>query len=145
MCLAMHRDSWHDAEPIHGANIGSSLCTLNSDQRNEMSRFEGAGIQPESPESRSSDTVDTRSLDEAVRHINKVLAETVYRGAVEVGEYVFERFFGGDAELVRSKNPRKPASFRLLAARCGTPELPISSTWLYNAVGIAMTRRPPPS
>jgi hypothetical protein len=80
------------------------------------------------------DAVEAEVVDEAVCRIRKILVDTVQRGAVEIGEYVFERFFAGDPGIVRSKNPRKKASFRLLAARCGTPDLPISCTWLNSAV-----------
>jgi hypothetical protein len=87
------------------------------------------------------DAVEAEVVDEAVCRIRKILVDTVQRGAVEIGEYVFERFFAGDPGIVRSKNPRKKASFRLLAARCGTPDLPISCTWLNSAVATAIMRR----
>ena len=59
----------------------------------------------------------------------------------EVGEYVLDKFFHGDAELVRSKNPFKNASFRELAGWCDTPDLPLSKTGLQRAVSIAMMIR----
>jgi hypothetical protein len=74
-----------------------------------------------------------------------VLALTVHKGAMEIGDYVLDRFFDGDVQLVGSKNPRKSASFRSLVERCGTSDLPISKTWLHSAVGIAVVRRSLPS
>jgi hypothetical protein len=87
------------------------------------------------------DEVDVQLVEDAVRHIRTVVASTVYKGAVDVGEFVLERFFGGDVDRVTSRSTRKSASFRSLAERCGTQELPISKTWLHSAVGVALMRR----
>jgi hypothetical protein len=84
------------------------------------------------------DVVDERLVAEAAKHIKKTLEDTVIRGATEVGTYLFEKFFDNDVERVRSHNPQKSASFRKLAEKCGTPELPVSKTWLSNAVGVAV-------
>ena len=54
-------------------------------------------------------------VDEAVAWIRAKIATTGRRGAVDVGEYVLNTFFGGDPELAKSKNPRKAASYRHLA------------------------------
>lgn len=89
--------------------------------------------------------IDREMVEESVRHIRTVLAITVYKGAMEIGDYVLDRFFDGDVRLVGSKNPRKSASFRSLVERCGTSDLPISKTWLHSAVGIAVVRRSLPS
>lgn len=90
-------------------------------------------------------SIDQEMVEESVRHIRTVLALTVYKGAMEIGDYVLDRFFDGDVRLVGSKNPRKSASFRSLVERCGTADLPISKTWLHSAVGIAVVRRSLPS
>jgi hypothetical protein len=89
-------------------------------------------------------TVDQTLVHEAAAWITAKIAVTLRRGAEEVGEYVLDRFFGADPMLSKSKNPYKNASLRALAQKCGTPELPISRTWLTNAVGVAvMIRRLP--
>jgi len=49
--------------------------------------------------------------------------------------------FGNDPTLARSRNPHKNASFRALAEKCGTPDLPISKSWLNNAAGVASMLR----
>jgi len=88
--------------------------------------------------------VDKRLVDEASAWISSKIAVTLNRGAQEIGEYVLARFFGGDPILAKSQNPHKNASFRALSERCGTAELPVSKTWLNNAVGVAvMIRRLP--
>jgi hypothetical protein len=84
------------------------------------------------------EVVDEKLVADAAKHIKKTLEETVIRGTVEVGSYLFEKFFDNDVERVRSHNPQKNASFRTLAEKCGTPELPVSKTWLSNAVGVAV-------
>ncbi|MBN2559521.1 MAG: hypothetical protein JXQ75_01135 [Phycisphaerae bacterium] len=88
--------------------------------------------------------VDTKLVDEAVGWISAKVAATLRRGAEDVGEYVLDMFFSSDPELAKSRNPQKNASYRALAERCATSELPVSKTWLNNAVGIAvMLRRLP--
>ena len=88
--------------------------------------------------------VDKKLVDEAVGWIGAKVAATLRRGAEDVGNYVLDKFFGGDPELAKSKNPQKNASYRALTDRCGTSELPVSRTWLGNAVGVAvMLRRLP--
>lgn len=80
---------------------------------------------------------DEKLVQEAVKHIQGILAETVIKGMVDVGAYLLKHFFNNDPELVRSRNPSKNASFRILVERCGT-ELPVSKSWLNNAVGVAI-------
>ena len=88
--------------------------------------------------------VDRALVDEAAAWITARVAATLKLGAREVGEYILDRFFRNDPALAKSRSPHKNASFRLLAEKCGTPELPISKTWLNNAVGVAlMTRQLP--
>ncbi len=82
-------------------------------------------------------TVDRKQVEEAATWISAKIAATLKRGAHEVGEYLLDRFFRDDPELAKSRNPHKNASFRALAEKCGTPELPVSKTWLNNAVGLA--------
>jgi hypothetical protein len=85
--------------------------------------------------------LDEKAVDKAAKWISAKVAATLKLGAQEVGEYVLDTFFGGDPNLAKSKNPFKHASFRALAEKCGTPELPVSKTWLSNAVGVALMIR----
>jgi len=86
--------------------------------------------------------MDRKLVDEAARWITERVAATLKLGAQEVGEYLPDRFFRNDPTLARSRNPHKNASFRALAEKCGTPELPVSKSWLNNAVGVALPPRP---
>ena len=88
--------------------------------------------------------VDQKHTREAAAWIREKVASTLRKGAEDVGEYVLDTFFAGDADLAKARTPNKNVSYRALAEKCGTPELPISKTWLNNAVGIAvMVRRLP--
>ena len=84
------------------------------------------------------EAVNQKLVDEAEAFIKNKLAETVIRGMVEIGSYVFERFFEGDEEKVTSRDPTKDTSFAELAARCDTAEMPISKTWLHTALWVAV-------
>lgn len=84
--------------------------------------------------------VDEKQVDEAVAKINHILQDTLFKAVTAVGDYLFHVFFHDDPALVSSKDPNKTASFRALAERCGA-ELPISKSWLHNAVGVAVMRR----
>lgn len=89
-------------------------------------------------------TFDKKLVDEAAVWICKKLDETVYRGTVEIGNYVIDTFFKGDIEAITSKNPHKDASFGALTEKCGTQELPMSKSALSRAVGIAIIVRQQP-
>ncbi len=85
--------------------------------------------------------VDDNLVDEAVVKIRAILDDTVAKGAVAVGEYVLRTFFGDDLEQVRSRDAKSGLSFRALAERCGSAELPISKSWLHAAVSVVAMRR----
>ncbi len=84
------------------------------------------------------EVADERLVSEAAKHIKATLEATLTRGLIDVGTYLFEKFFDGDEERVRSHNPLKNASLNLLAEKCGTPDLPVSRSWLSSAVNVAV-------
>lgn len=85
---------------------------------------------------------DTALVDKAVAFIREKTGE-MKKSAVEIGQYVLDTFFQGDAEKVSSKNPKKNASYAALIERCGR-DLPLNKTTLSNWVGIAlMSKRLP--
>jgi hypothetical protein len=89
----------------------------------------------------AAEVIDSRLVDEACRHITDLLQRTFFKGISEVGEYVLRRFFDGDPEQARSRNPLKNASYRALVDRCGTLALPVSRSWLNAAVNLAIQDR----
>ncbi len=89
----------------------------------------------------TSNVVDEKLVEQAANWIKDTLSKTLYKSAVDVGTYIFDKFFDGEVEKVRSKNPLKNASFRKLSEKCGTQDLPVSTTWLYNAVSIVVMDR----
>jgi hypothetical protein len=89
--------------------------------------------------------VDKRLVDETVGWIREKIEATVHKGALERGEYVFDKFFDREPARVASKDARKKASFRALVERCDSVDLPISKSTLNNAVGVAVVRELVPS
>ena len=87
------------------------------------------------------DTLDKQLVEEGVRWIRRKLAETLFKGLSEIGIYVLDKFFGGDAERARSKARTKNASFRSLVKRCESTDLPISRSALQRAVWVAVMLR----
>ncbi|MDO9265292.1 MAG: hypothetical protein Q7U02_15080, partial [Desulfosalsimonadaceae bacterium] len=73
-------------------------------------------------------------IDEAVLFINERVASYVFNGSIEIGQYVFERFFNNDLALAGSKNRYKPVSYRRL---CAHPDLCVSSSTLMDMVKTA--------
>ncbi|OGR22327.1 MAG: hypothetical protein A2277_20645 [Desulfobacterales bacterium RIFOXYA12_FULL_46_15] len=65
----------------------------------------------------SNDDVDEKLIDEAVAFINETANKTIYKGSIEIGEYILENFFSGDLKLASSKNPKKLLSFNKLCER----------------------------
>jgi hypothetical protein len=53
-------------------------------------------------------------VEEAVAFINEKANETIYKGSLEIGNYVLEKFFAGDIARARDKNPKKKASYSAL-------------------------------
>ena len=87
------------------------------------------------------DKLDKQLVEEGVAWIRSKLAETLFLGMSEIGAYVLDRFFGGDPERARSKDPTKNASFRSLVKRCESTDLPIGRSALQRAVWVAVMIR----
>jgi hypothetical protein len=89
---------------------------------------------------------DAKLVDKAAKQIRDILARTVSQGLEEVGNYLLDTFYEGKPELYQSMKPSKHASLTLLEDRCETLELPVSRTFLANAIGVAvMTKHLPKS
>lgn len=56
-------------------------------------------------------------IDDAVQFINEKANETLYKGSIEIGEYILEHFFNGEPKLASSRNPKKQQSFNKLCNR----------------------------
>ena len=82
-----------------------------------------------------------RLVDEACEHIASLLQKTLFKGMSEVGVYILKTFLADDEAEARSRNPIKSASYRQLLMRCDTLALPVSKSWLNNAVNLALLER----
>ncbi len=89
--------------------------------------------------------VDERLVNATVTFIRKTLEETTRKGMLEVGAYLLKEFYDDNLEEVQSRNPKKRASVRRLGERCGTFELPVSKTWLNDALRLAMMTKALPA
>ena len=80
------------------------------------------------------DQVDETLVEESVHFINAKVAESVFKGSLEIGEYLLLNFFGNDIQLAASQNPAKSVSYSSL---CRRPDLAVSRTTLARMVRIA--------
>lgn len=56
-------------------------------------------------------------VEAAVTFINETANKTIYKGSIEIGEYILKHFFNDDIKLASSKNPKKVTSFNKLYER----------------------------
>lgn len=81
---------------------------------------------------------DEKLVNKAAKQVRDILARTISQGLEDVGNYLLDTFFDGKPELYQSLKPGKHASLRLLEERCETLDLPVSRTFLSNAIGVAV-------
>ena len=85
----------------------------------------------------SAEKADEALIDRAVAHIREVVARTVSRGLDDIGTYLLREFYDNDPELYFSRSTSKHASLNMLIERCESLELPVSRTFLGNALRLA--------
>ena len=74
------------------------------------------------------------SLDDAVAHINGIVARRGMEVALEVGRYLLDRFYDGNPALVRDRGKKQPG-FRDLVGR---GDLAVGHVWLWRAVRVSI-------
>lgn len=82
--------------------------------------------------------VDEARIEDAVGWINDKIKSNIHGTYLEIGNYIFENFFDGDLEQVKSFNPHKASSFRKLTER---DDVMTSKTNLYNSVHVAVQEK----
>ncbi len=82
--------------------------------------------------------VDEKTIDAAVEFINETATKTIYKGSIEIGEYILENFFENNIELASSRNPKKHASFNKL---CERDDLAVHPNRLALMVRVASQER----
>lgn len=115
-------------------------------QKPGVMRVVQQGKAPAQKESTAARRMEAKKASEqlvaaAVEHIRNVVERKLAGGTEEIGSYVLDRFFGGDANAYASKDSTKAASLRSLTRRCGTRELPLSKTALASAIGVVVVAR----
>ena len=83
--------------------------------------------------------VDEKLVEDSVNFINAKVAESVFKGSLEIGEYLLKSFFDDDIELACSKNRYKSASF---SALCERRDLAVSYSTLTKMVRVAAAPQP---
>ncbi len=84
------------------------------------------------------ETISRDFLEKSVKFINEKANETLYKGSLEIGEYLLKYFFNDDIKLASSKNPRKPKSFKEL---CQHNDLAVPYSTLTVMVRVAAQER----
>ena len=74
------------------------------------------------------------NVEAAVQFINEKLNEYVYKGSIEIGNYVLKHFFDDSIELATSKKPNKPESYNNL---CKSEALAVDAKQLSIMVRVA--------
>jgi len=82
--------------------------------------------------------VDKDLVDKAVKLINEKASKTVYKGYLEIGEYLLLNFFNNDIKEASSKNRKKAVSFQELRKR---PDLEVHPSSLSRMVRVASQER----
>lgn len=82
--------------------------------------------------------VDNELIDEAIDFINEKVNESIYKGSIEIGEYILAKFFDNNIQLASSRNPKKPNSY---AALCKRDDLNANPATLSIMVRIAAQER----
>ena len=124
--------------------LSSVRTEANVARRTEESPTEAIVVAELEPALPSATKQDAKLVDKAAKQIRDILARTVSQGLEEVGNYLLDTFYEGNHELYHSLKPSKHASLTLLEERCETLDLPVSRTFLANAIGVAaMTKQLP--
>jgi hypothetical protein len=88
--------------------------------------------------------LDGALVTKAAKEIAAILRGTLARGLHEVGAYLLKNFYDDDPALYHSTSPTKHVSLGALVAQCGDQDLPVSKTFLSNAIRIAVMMRERP-
>ena len=84
------------------------------------------------------ESIDSKLIEQSVTFINEKANETLYKGSIDIGEYILTNFFDNDIELASSRNPRKANSYKAL---CEHKELAVPYSTLTIMVRVAAQER----
>lgn len=85
----------------------------------------------------SAEKIDKDLVERSISEVREIVAKTVAKGQDEVGQYLLREFFGGDPEVYYASGPTKHASLRKFMDRCESVDLPVSRTFVLNALRLA--------
>ena len=84
------------------------------------------------------EVIDQALVDKSIKFINEKANETLYKGSIEIGEYLLKNYYDDSIEEVSSRNPKKPKSYRML---CSSSELVVPAGTLSVMVRVAGQER----
>jgi|GEM_PF-1226769 len=122
------RDEFYTCERRGGIFVLPDDCMALSQDEFKSTKCEGCEYletvkslleEPMAEDKKKADiqVVDEKLINDAVQFINEKANETLYKGSIDIGEYILKRFFEGDPKLASSKNPKKQQSFNKLCER----------------------------
>ncbi len=122
--------------------ISSSDATGKDTQPVEMAAVIEEDTQPTSTgselvphEGTKPATEEDPIVTEAVNHINTIIGDNLVNTAIQIGNYVLEKFYGNNIEDAKSRSPVKQNSFRKLQNH---PDLKIHYKTLNQMVNVAI-------
>ncbi len=89
------------------------------------------------PDEHQTDELDEAALDGVVQEINRISRRKRLEAALEIGEMLIARCFGGEPDRIHAQG-RHPHSFRALAAR---EDLEVSYSFLWYCVAVTEQHR----
>jgi hypothetical protein len=126
---------------LPSSTAGATVTPMKAKHRTRKERSAASRTDAEKLLPPGADTADDRLVGAAVSEIRTILGQTLAKGMEQVGAYLLKTFYDDDPALYAAATPTKHASLRKLSERCGTMELPISSTFLSSAIRMAIVSR----
>ena len=84
------------------------------------------------------EVIDQALVDKSIKFINEKANESVYKGSIEIGEYILKNFYDDSIEQASSRNPKKSNSYTVL---CNSSELVVPAGTLSVMVRVAAQER----
>ena len=86
----------------------------------------------------AAEIIDHDLIQKSVEFINETITKTLYKGSIEIGDYILKHFYNDDIKLACSRSPKKPKSYQDL---CKRDDLGIDPSQLSRMVRVASQER----
>ena len=109
----------------------------NTTEKRDSEEKEKTAVEKKTTE-KPVEVVDQDLIDKSIIFINEKANETLYKGSIEIGEYLLKNFYNDSIEQASSRNPNKQKSYRML---CQSSELVVPAGTLSIMVRVAAQER----